>query len=270
MPITVTKTIRIGRSAAEGFDFIADPETMPQWAIHNVKAIRKLEGGRWEMETPRGKATLVPRYERTSGVLDHEFIDANEGVWQVSARIVSVGPSESVYMITLPKPDPLPLEAFEAGMKLMDDELAALKRCVESQPARPAAPLRGPSAAVRVVEALYQAFRRRDMTAILGLFAEDVELEQSPALPWGGSYRGHDGARRFFGQLGSRLNSALTFERLIDSGDHVAAVGWTEGTVNATGARYRVPVVHLWRVRDGKIARAEFYIDHPTMLEALA
>ncbi|MFI4885066.1 MAG: hypothetical protein ACHQIF_05825 [Steroidobacterales bacterium] len=60
MTTTVTKTIQIGRSAADGFDFIADPQTMPRWAIHNVKAIRRLEGGRWEMETPRGKATLVP------------------------------------------------------------------------------------------------------------------------------------------------------------------------------------------------------------------
>ncbi len=133
MTTTVTKTIQIGRSAADGFDFIADPQTMPRWAIHNVKAIRRLEGGRWEMETPRGKATLVPRYERAAGILDHDFIDAGEGVWRVSARIVPVGLSESVYMITLPKPDPMPADAFEAGMRLMDDELAALKRCIEAR-----------------------------------------------------------------------------------------------------------------------------------------
>lgn len=139
MTHTVTKTIQISRSAVEGFDFIADPRTMPQWAIHNVKAIRRLEDGRWEMETPRGKATLVARYERSAGILDHELIDAGEGVWRVSARIVSVGPSESVYMITFPRPDAMPPEAFEAGMKLMDDELAALKRCIEAQPARPVA-----------------------------------------------------------------------------------------------------------------------------------
>jgi uncharacterized protein len=270
MPITATKTIRIDRAAADGFDFIADPETMPQWAIHNVKAIRRLEGGRWEMQTPRGKGILIPRYERSGGILDHEFIDAGEGVWRVSARIVSVGPSESVYMITLPKPDLMPAEAFEAGMKLMDDELEALKRCIESQPARPALQPSESSAAVRLVEALYEGFRHRDMPAILELLAENVELEQSQELPWGGSFSGHDGARRFFGQLGSRVTSTLMFERLIDSGERVAAVGWTEGTVNVTGAAFRVPVVHLWRVRHGKIARAEFYIDQPRMLSALA
>ena len=142
MTVTVTKTIQIGRSAGERFDFIADPETMPQWAVHNVKAIRRLDGGRWEMDTPRGKAILVPRYERSGGRLDHEFIDTNEGVWRVSARIVPAGPSESVYMITLPKPDLMPAEAFEAGMRLMDDELAALKCCIESLPARSVTPPR--------------------------------------------------------------------------------------------------------------------------------
>ncbi len=270
MSIAATKTIQIGRPAADSYDFIADPETMPRWAIHNVKGIRRLEGGRWEMETPRGKAILVPHFERAGGILDHEFIDAGEGVWRVSARIVPAGPSESVYTITLPKPDPMAAEAFEAGMRLMDDELAALKRCIESRPASSPAPPRGSSAPVLLVEAVYEAFRRRDMAAIFGLLAEDVELEQSRALPWGGSYHGRDGARRFFGQLGSRINSSLAFERLIDAGDHVAAIGWTEGTVNATGARYRVPVVHVWQVRDGKIARVEFYIHHPSMLEALA
>lgn len=39
MSITVTKTIQIGRSAVESFDFIANPQTMPQWAIHADRGI---------------------------------------------------------------------------------------------------------------------------------------------------------------------------------------------------------------------------------------
>jgi hypothetical protein len=92
MSTCVTKTIQIGCPAADCYHFLADPSTMPQWAVHNVKAIRKLAGGRWEMETPRGKALLVPHYEGSKGILDHDFIDANEGFWQVTARVV---PAES-------------------------------------------------------------------------------------------------------------------------------------------------------------------------------
>jgi hypothetical protein len=129
----VTKTVQIERLAAESHAFITAPETMPQWAIHNVKAIRKLDGVRWEMETPRGKATLIPHYEERNRILDHELIDAGEGVWHVTARGVPLGPSESVYAMTLPKADGVPAEAFEAGIRLMDDELAALEVCIESK-----------------------------------------------------------------------------------------------------------------------------------------
>ena len=136
MTMTVTKTVQIGRPATDSYAFIADPETMPQWAIHNVQGIRPLDDERWEMQTPRGKAILMPHYEKHGSILDHAFVDASEGVWNVSARIVPAGPSASVYMITLPKPDAMPMEAFEAGMALMDEELAALKACIESLPAR--------------------------------------------------------------------------------------------------------------------------------------
>jgi hypothetical protein len=132
MPISVTKYVQIERPAAEAFAFVAEPANMPKWAIHNVRSIRPLGNGRWEMDTPRGKGSLVPHYEKTNCILDHEFIDAGEGRWSVPARVVPAGPAASVYMITLIKPDRLPEDAFTQGMKLMDEELAALKACVES------------------------------------------------------------------------------------------------------------------------------------------
>ena len=61
------------------------------------------------------------------------------------------------------------------------------------------------SAPIHIVRALYEGFRRRDMPAIFGLLSPDVEIRQSDKLPWGGCYRGHAGARRFFGQLGSHI-----------------------------------------------------------------
>ena len=36
------------------------------------------------------------------------------------------------------------------------------------------------------------------------------------------------------------------------------------------GAPFDVPEVHVWTIRDGKVAAADFYIDTPLMLEALA
>lgn len=262
MQTTVTKTVEIGRSVEDAYQFLADPATMPQWAIHNVKAIKRLDDRCWEMETPRGKARLVPHYEKARGILDHEFLDAGEGRWQVTARVVPAGPEASVYIITLTQPEAMPDDAFAAGMRLMDDEMNALKRCVEALPSRSPEPL-------HTVEAVYDGFRQRDMSRIFSLLSPEIEIRQSEELPWGGHYQGHDGARAFFGKLGAHLNSTLTLERMISAGDSVVAVGWTEGTVNATGARYRVPVAHVWEVRNGLVVQVQFYINHPSMFEAL-
>ncbi len=122
---------------------------------------------------------------------------------------------------------------------------------------------------VETVQEVYEAFGRRDLAKAFGLLSRDVEIVQSEELPWGGVYKGHDGAREFFGKLGSAINSTLELERLIGAGDHVAAVGWTQGTVNATGASYRVPVVHVWTVPDGMVVRAQFLIENAMMLGAL-
>ena len=59
-------------------------------------------------------------------------IDPREGSWAVPARIVPIGPSASVYTITLTKPEGMPTNAFMQGMTLMDDELQKLKDVLES------------------------------------------------------------------------------------------------------------------------------------------
>ena len=121
----------------------------------------------------------------------------------------------------------------------------------------------------QIVQDLYDAFARRDLPMVFSLLSPDIEIVQSKELPWGGSYRGQDGARQFFSKLGSHISSALDIERLIDAEDHVVAIGWTHGTVNATGASYRVPIAHVWRVRDGLVIQTQFFIDNASMLEAL-
>ena len=122
---------------------------------------------------------------------------------------------------------------------------------------------------MQTVQEVYDAFARRDLLKVFSLLSSDIEIVQSEELPWGGLYRGHDGARQFFAKLGSHINSTLDIERLIDAEDQVVAVGWTHGTVNATGANYRVPIAHVWRVRDGLVIQTQFFIDNPNMLEAL-
>lgn len=124
--------------------------------------------------------------------------------------------------------------------------------------------------APETVTAIYEAFGRRDIARIFALFSPDIEIVQSEELPWGGRYRGHEGALQFFTKLTRNLNSTVEIERLVRAGDVVIVIGWTTGNVNATGVAYRIPIAHSWAVHNGLATRVHFGIDNPTMLEALS
>lgn len=122
---------------------------------------------------------------------------------------------------------------------------------------------------VEIVERLYDAFARRDVPEILSRLAPEVEITQSTALPWGGVYKGPEQFGLFFRNLTQHINSTLVFERYLDSGDQVVAIGRTQGTAVATGYPFDVPIVHLWRLREGKVLSFQPYIDNPTMQASL-
>lgn len=122
---------------------------------------------------------------------------------------------------------------------------------------------------VDVIQRLYAAFWNRDMDAMLALLSPDIEVHQSSELPWGGEYKGHEGFKKFIKQLTGHITPSLSFERFIDSGDHVVAIGRTHGDVVHNGKPFDVPVVHVWEVRDGKVMRFHPHIDNAVMLTAI-
>jgi ketosteroid isomerase-like protein len=126
------------------------------------------------------------------------------------------------------------------------------------------------AAGLEVVREIYDAFARRDGGAILRRLHADVEFHQTDLLPWGGCFRGHDGVHEFFDRLRNAIDSAVTVERFIDAGDHVAVTGRTRGRTRSGGTTFDVAIVHVWTVRDGRISRFEAYIETPPMLAALA
>jgi ketosteroid isomerase-like protein len=122
---------------------------------------------------------------------------------------------------------------------------------------------------VATIRRLYDALEARDASVIQEVFAPDATIWQSPELPWGGDYEGHDGVFSFFLTLVEHIESEVTTESLFAAGDHVVQTGRTRGNVRANGASFDIPEVHVWELRDGKIVRYQSYIDTPAMLEAL-
>ena len=124
---------------------------------------------------------------------------------------------------------------------------------------------------VDVVHAVYDAFGRADLTAILALFRPDVTVYQSPALSWGGTHEGHDGLMTFLATLSSTIESQVSTEHVVpDGAGRVVQVGRTRGRVRATGAGFDVFESHVWTVEGGRIGRFEVYLDTAGMLAALS
>jgi hypothetical protein len=126
MTTTITKTINIHAAPAVVWDYVHNLSKWAEWAIHNVKRVTRGENGYWNMEGPRGVSTIKMNADKLTGLLDHEFIDPGQGHWKVPCRVVA-GHLGTHFMITFTKPADMPDDAFETGMKLLDEELLTLK-----------------------------------------------------------------------------------------------------------------------------------------------
>jgi uncharacterized protein len=122
---------------------------------------------------------------------------------------------------------------------------------------------------VEIIEEVYAAFAAEDLDRVLELCTSDCVVTQDHALPWGGRHQGLDGVATFAVALSGTIYSVVTTEELFEAGDRVVQCGRSRGTVLANGARFDMPEVHVWRLRDGKVAAAEFYLDATAMLRAL-
>ena len=123
---------------------------------------------------------------------------------------------------------------------------------------------------VNVVEAIYAAMANRDFDRLFTFIDPKFVLTQDDRLPWGGRFEGHDGLVTFASALTGAITSTVSTAAMFWTDGDVIQYGRTRGEVNANGARFDIPEVHRWTVREGKAVRAHFSIDTLAMLEALA
>jgi len=116
---------------------------------------------------------------------------------------------------------------------------------------------------VEFVKGIYGAFSRGDVPAVLGAFSDDIEWFEAEGMPYGGLHHGGEAvAQKVFGPISEDVDGfAIIPEEFIGSGATVAAVVRYTGTGKATGKDLDVPVVHVWDISDGKLARFRQFID---------
>ena len=112
---------------------------------------------------------------------------------------------------------------------------------------------------VKTIQAVYEAFGRGDIPAVLDAVADDVDWASevsSTEIPWWGIRHGKDAAADFFTQLGTNAE-VLEFTPLLvigEADDVLTLVHYTAKS-RTTGKIADMQLHHHWEFRDGKIVR---------------
>ena len=132
---------------------------------------------------------------------------------------------------------------------------------------------------VQTVQAIYEAFGRGDVPAILDLMSDSVEWEQwegyntgqDAGVPWLVHRSGKDGVAGFFAALAEGLE-VHSFEpvNLLEGGGQVAATISIDGTATKTGERFQDEEIHLWTFDEsGKVTGMRHYADTAKHINAV-
>ena len=124
---------------------------------------------------------------------------------------------------------------------------------------------------VDVVLDQFAAVNERDFGRALSLYAEDVELVVDPrAFLEGGTFKGRDAVGEWFGNWFRTFEPGYHFdiEEARDLGQAILLVASHRGRGRASGAEVHGQTSYLYRVHDGRIARAEIYASRDDALEA--
>jgi uncharacterized protein len=127
---------------------------------------------------------------------------------------------------------------------------------------------------IEVIKALYAAFGRGDVGAVLGSVSDDVDWATdttSTAAPWYGAREGKDGVGSFFEALGKTMDiedfTPLVFAET-DDGDVLTVVRYTH-RCRETGKAASMHLHHWFRVTNGKISYCRCTEDTAGTVETL-
>lgn len=133
--------------------------------------------------------------------------------------------------------------------------------------------------AVAVLEGMYAAEShylaaggpgKADFATLAPFFAPDVVLHQADALPYGGTWRGHEGMARFMVAMSQTWESFEMLEQTyIATGEPLVVLTQVRATARATGQQLEFPILQTVTVADARITDIRpFYWDTATVASA--
>jgi ketosteroid isomerase-like protein len=112
------------------------------------------------------------------------------------------------------------------------------------------------------------AWNRRDLDAYLEFIDPDIEWSPGATRVEGGSYRGHEGIRRFWGDIDGTFDElAVDIDEVRDLDDVVVGLGRLRGR-SKEGVPIDIEYGVVGRLRDGLVVSGSDWFSHGDALEA--
>lgn len=127
---------------------------------------------------------------------------------------------------------------------------------------------------IQTMVGVFQAVEHRDQKRMLELCAADVEFHWPRSLPYGREVGSLASPGPSWGETWAPLQPTETERRLdprvVAASDTEVVVHWTQRGLSPSGERFEGDVLGLYRIRDGKLARAQmFYFDTVAVVQFL-
>jgi len=115
------------------------------------------------------------------------------------------------------------------------------------------------------VKALYDAFGKGDVPAVLGGFDPQIQWREAENFLYadGNPYTGPQSvAEGVFQRIVSDVENFVVLPaQFIEGSDTVVVEGRYQGKMKATGTPVDAQFAHVWQLRDGKVVRFQQYTD---------
>ena len=123
---------------------------------------------------------------------------------------------------------------------------------------------------VQVMLEIFSAIERRDPQRVFALCQPDVEFLWPPSLPYGGASPGSAWADTWVPLQPTEAERRMD-PRVMAASPEEVVVLWQQRAVSAAGDGLETPVLGVYQVREGKLARAQmFYFDTAAVNDFLA
>lgn len=122
-------SVSINCPMAQVYEFVSNPENLPQWAVGLSGSIQKINE-EWIAESPMGRVKVAFAEKNTFGVLDHD-VTLPSGVTVYNPLRVFPNDSGSELVFTLYRRPEMSDQSFAEDAGLVEKDLEKLKALLE-------------------------------------------------------------------------------------------------------------------------------------------